>query len=59
MVAHGHSVPAGYFKTPVVQTFDAYPHLPHKALNERYAHAVINVIVTVMGGEDSVSGAAL
>ena len=28
IVCHGHSVPAGYFKTPVVDTFNAYPFLP-------------------------------
>ena len=27
LVFHGHSVPAGYFKTPVVNTLLAYPHL--------------------------------
>ena len=58
IVCHGHSVPAGYFKTPLVQTFDAYPHLLHKGLKDLYPHAVINVTVTAIGGEDSVSGAA-
>src|SRR4029077_16074706 len=27
IVCHGHSVPAGYLKTPVVDTLSAYPHL--------------------------------
>ena len=58
IVCHGHSVPAGYFKTPQVRTFDAYPSLFHRALSERYPHAVINVIVTAIGGENSESGAA-
>ena len=58
IVCHGHSVPAGYFKTPAVHTFDAYPHLLHQGLCERYPHAVINVIVTAIGGEDSEQGAA-
>lgn len=58
LVCHGHSVPAGYFKTPVVQTFDAYPYLLHCGLNERFPHAVINVIVTAIGGEHSEAGAA-
>ena len=58
IVCHGHSVPAGYFKTPVVDTFNAYPHLIHRALKERYPTAVINVIVTAIGGEASESGAA-
>jgi acyl-CoA thioesterase-1 len=57
IVVHGHSVPAGYFKTPEVDTFHAYPHLLHKALKDRYPHAVINVIVTAIGGENSLSGA--
>jgi acyl-CoA thioesterase-1 len=57
IVCHGHSVPAGYFKTPTVDTFDAYPHLLHRALSERFPHAVINVIVTAIGGENSEQGA--
>lgn len=58
VVCHGHSVPAGYFKTPVVDTFNSYPHLLHVAIKERYPRAVVNVIVTAIGGENSVSGAA-
>lgn len=57
IVCHGHSVPAGYFKTPVVDTFHAYPHLLHRGLKERFPFAVINVIVTAIGGEDSEGGA--
>ena len=57
IVAHGHSVPAGYFKTPLVDTFSAYPHLLHKALKAKYPYAVINVIVTAIGGETSQRGA--
>ena len=57
IVCHGHSVPSGYFKTPVVDTFNAYPHLWHVSLKQRYPHAVINVIVTAIGGEHSESGA--
>lgn len=57
VVCHGHSVPAGYFKTPAVRTFDAYPHLLHVALAERFPRAVINVIVTAKGGEASPAGA--
>jgi lysophospholipase L1-like esterase len=58
IVCHGHSVPAGYFKTPVVDTFNAYPHLLHLALKKRFPHAVINVIVTAIGGENSEQGSA-
>lgn len=57
LVCHGHSVPAGYFKTPVVDTFNAYPHLWHVGLKQRYPQAVINVIVTSIGGENAESGA--
>ena len=57
IVCHGHSVPAGYFNTPVVRPFESYPHLLHKALKERYPDAVINVTVTAIGGEHSVDGA--
>jgi len=35
IVCHGHSVPAGYFKTPVADTFNADPHLPHEALKDK------------------------
>jgi lysophospholipase L1-like esterase len=58
IVCHGHSVPAGYARTPEVRTFDAYPHLLQAALCQRYPHAVINVIVTAIGGEQSEQGAA-
>ena len=57
IVCHGHSVPSGFFRTPVVDTFNAYPHLLHRGLKERFPHAVINVIVTAIGGEQSESGA--
>ena len=57
IVCHGHSVPSGYFKTPIVDTFNAYPHLLHQALKAKYPHAVINVIVTAIGGETSDKGA--
>ena len=56
IVCHGHSVPAGYAKTPLVDTFSAYPDRLHHALKERFPYAVINVIVTGIGGENSVSG---
>jgi len=57
IVAHGHSVPAGYFKTPRVDSFNAYPLLLHQRLGAAFPHAVINVIVTAIGGEDSTGGA--
>lgn len=56
IVCHGHSVPAGYFATPFVNTFESYPHILHRILKERFPFAVINVIVTAKGGEDSADG---
>lgn len=57
VVFHGHSVPAGYFKTPVVSSLESYPHLVRVGLAKRFPHAVINVIVSAKGGENSKSGA--
>ncbi len=57
IVCHGHSVPAGYFKTPDVRTLDAYPHLLLEGLKKIFPLAVINVIVTAIGGENSINGA--
>ncbi len=57
IVFHGHSVPAGYFKTPLVNTMGAYPNLFLKKLKEFYPFAVVNTIVTAIGGENSVKGA--
>lgn len=58
IVCHGHSVPSGYFAAPMVDTFNAYPHLLHVGLKHRFPFAVVNVIVTAIGGENSQSGAA-
>lgn len=56
LVFHGHSVPAGYFKTPTVNTLEAYPYLLLKQLKEQYPTAVINIINTSIGGENAVKG---
>ncbi len=58
LVCHGHSVPSGYACTPFVDTFHAYPHLMHHTLAQRFPYAVINIIVTAIGGENAVQGAA-
>ena len=58
IVCHGHSVPAGYFATPMVDTLNAYPHLLHAGLKHRFPFAVINAIVPAIGGENSESGSA-
>ena len=57
IVFHGHSVPSGYFKTPQVNTLSAYPYLFLKKLKSIYPFAVVNVIVTTIGSENSVEGA--
>jgi acyl-CoA thioesterase-1 len=56
LVFHGHSVPSGYFKTPVINTFDSYPFLALKKLKDIYPNALINMIITAKGGENSVDG---
>jgi lysophospholipase L1-like esterase len=58
IVFHGHSVPAGYHKTPEVKPFESYPHLVHLKLKELYPYAVLNVTVTAIGGEDSTAGSS-
>lgn len=57
IVFHGHSVPAGYHVTPDVRPFESYPHLVNVGLKGKFPHAVLNVIVTAIGGEASPSGA--
>ncbi|MFN3192794.1 MAG: SGNH/GDSL hydrolase family protein [Aureliella sp.] len=57
LVFHGHSVPAGYFKTPEIRRFDSYPHLVQRGLCNRFPTAAIDVSVTAIGGENSSSGA--
>jgi acyl-CoA thioesterase-1 len=57
LVFHGHSVPSGYYVTPDIKTLDAYPHQLLRELKKIYPYAVINTIVTAIGGETSKSGA--
>lgn len=56
-VFHGHSVPSGYGKTPAVHTLEAYPHQCLKRIKKIYKNAVVNVITTSIGGENSEQGA--
>ena len=58
LVFHGHSVPAGYARTPVVNTLQAYPHRVLAGVKDRFPNAVVNVITTAIGGEQSEQGAA-
>lgn len=57
VVCQGHSVPAGYFKTPEVDCYHAYPNLFRAGLVKRFHQAVINVIVSASSGETSEAGA--
>lgn len=57
LVFHGHSGPAGFGNNHEVHTLEAYPNLVLKKLKAIYPLAVINIIVTAIGGENSVSGA--
>lgn len=57
LVFHGHSVPSGYFKTPNVRPLQSYPFLLLKELKKIYPFAVINIILTCIGGENSQQGA--
>lgn len=56
LVFHGHSVPAGYWHNSEVHTLDSYPNLVLAQLKAEYPHAVINVIVTAIGGEYAEKG---
>lgn len=56
LVFHGHSVPAGYWENHEVHTLESYPNLVLAKLKEKYPYAVINVIVTAIGGENSLKG---
>jgi lysophospholipase L1-like esterase len=56
LVFHGHSVVAGYQHNHEVHTFESYPFLLLKKLKKKYPYAVINVIITAIGGENSVQG---
>ncbi|ENM0054932.1 SGNH/GDSL hydrolase family protein [Stenotrophomonas maltophilia] len=56
IVAFGHSVPAGYGDTTEVQMLDAYPRQLENALSAKYRRAVLNVINSGVGGNDSQRG---
>src|SRR4051794_16684219 len=56
IVCHGHSVPAGYFRSPEVRSLEAYPHVLRRMLAQAFPTAVVNVIVTASGGENSITG---
>ncbi len=57
LVFHGHSVPSGYFVTPEVNSIESYPYLTFRNVKASYPYAVVNSIVTSIGGEQSEQGA--
>lgn len=57
IVCHGHSIPCGYTANHVVRMLDAYPHILCENLTRRFPMAVMNVIVSGIGGEASNDGA--
>lgn len=56
VVFHGNSIPTGYFVTPIVNTLAAYPQLTLKSIKDAYPYAVVNVITTSIGEEQSEQG---
>lgn len=58
IVFHGHSGPGGSWANHEVHTLESYPNLVLKKLKATYPLAVINIIITAVGGENAVSGAA-
>lgn len=56
LVFHGHSVPSGYWAESKVHTLDSYPNLLLAKLKGIYPYAVINIILTSIGGEWSEKG---
>jgi acyl-CoA thioesterase-1 len=57
LVFHGHSVPSGYTNTPEVRPFESYPQQVFREVKKIYPYAVINIILTSIGGETSQGGA--
>lgn len=56
IVFHGHSVPTGYARTPIVNTLQSYPHMLLHGIKTQYPFAVVNVITTSIGGEQAEQG---
>ncbi len=57
IVIHGHSQTCGYTTGHVIDPFSAYPHQLKKLLHHRFPFATFNMIVTGIGGENSIRGA--
>jgi hypothetical protein len=48
IVCHGHSVPAGYFSPPLVDTFNSYPHLLHVTLRKRLMGPHLRTVLPIL-----------
>ncbi len=57
LVFHGHSVPTGYRFAGIVKPLGSYPYLTLKKIKQEYPFAVVNVILTSIGGEQAEQGA--
>lgn len=56
IIFHGHSVPSGYWSKQEVHGNESYPNLLLMKIRKAYPYAVVNVILTAMGGENAVKG---
>lgn len=57
LVFHGHSVPSGYLTGGQVNRMASYPYETLKKVSEKNSFAVVNSIVTAIGGEQAEQGA--
>jgi arylsulfatase A-like enzyme/lysophospholipase L1-like esterase len=57
LVFHGHSVVAGYYNTPIVNTLHSYPMLVLEKVTEKFPTVPVNCIRTAIGGENAEQGA--
>ena len=57
LVFHGHSVPSGYLNAGRVNRMASYPYRTLQQISEAYPYAVVNSIVTAIGGEQAEQGA--
>jgi lysophospholipase L1-like esterase len=56
LVFHGHSVPTGYYEGNLLKRMDSYPFYTLRDISAKYNYAVVNVITTSIGGEQSDGG---
>lgn len=56
LVFHGHSVPTGYRTLGIVKSLESYPYETLKLIKQDYPFAVVNIVITSIGGEQSEQG---